>query len=346
MHNEHLSAMHVSVMLRNRPRSCDTMLPHFPTDSSAEQNIHVATDISEFSYLPAQAQAMGVAVPSVERVTLDLPDGRRVSALRFGDEPPRVTLLHGAGLNAHTWDTTVLALQQPVLAIDLAGHGDSSWRSDVDYTPRTLAVDVAAALDAWAGGPQLVVGQSLGGLTGAALAAARPDLVSELIVVDITPGIDTSAGPAALRDFYAGPTDFDSRDELVDRAIAFGFGGARSDTERGVFLNTRVRDDGRVEWKHHFAHLAAQALAAHATGDASAPSVLHTSGWEDLAQTTAPVTLVRAIDGFVSAADAEDFGRRLPDAHVTALQATHNVQETAPAELASLISSRIPSGGM
>lgn len=322
------------------------MLPHFPTTLEAEQNMQVAIDTSEFSYLPAQAQTMGVSEPSVRRVTLPLPDGRQVSALRFGDEAPRVTLLHGAGLNAHTWDTTVLALQQPVLAIDLAGHGDSSWRDDLDYTPRTLALDVAAALDAWTDAPQLVVGHSLGGLTGAALAAARPDLVSELIVVDITPGIDTSAGPAALREFYAGPTDFETRDELVDRAISFGFGGARSDTERGVFLNTRVRADGRVEWKHHFAHLAAQTLAAHDRGDVSAPSALHTTGWQDLSQTSAPLTLLRAIDGFVTAADAQEFADRLPQARVVTVQATHNVQETAPGQLAAVISSSLPPHGM
>ncbi|MER7446575.1 alpha/beta hydrolase [Microbacterium sp. NPDC097977] len=308
--------------------------------------MQVAIDISEFSYLPAQAQALGVAAPPVERLTLPLAGGRQVSALRYGAGAPEITLLHGAGLNAHTWDTTVLSLQRPVLVLDLAGHGDSSWRDDLDYTPRTLAVDVAAALDAWTDRPQLVVGQSLGGLTGAALASARPDLVSALIVVDITPGIDTSAGPAALREFYAGPTDFASRDELVDRAIAFGFGGSRPDTERGVLLNTRMRDDGRVEWKHHFAHLAAQALEAHAPGDESAPSLLSDAGWEDLARTTAPITLVRATDGFVSASDADDFARRLPHARVVTVTATHNAQETAPSELAALITSTLPSADL
>ncbi|WP_144877284.1 alpha/beta fold hydrolase [Microbacterium sp. 1.5R] len=318
------------------------MLPHFHDALRTQQNDHVATDISEFSYLTAQADALGVPVPSVDRLVLPLSDGRQVSALRYGSEPPRVTFLHGAGLNAHTWDTTVLALGRPALVVDLAGHGDSAWRDDLDYTPRTLAVDVASALDAWADRPQLVVGQSLGGLTGAALAAARPDLVAALVIVDITPGIDTSAGPAALREFYAGPTDFATRDELVDRAIAFGFGGTRPDTERGVFLNTRVRSDGRVEWKHHFAHLAAQALAAHDPGQAEAPSLLSAAGWDDLARTAAPVTLVRAERGFVTAADAEDFGRRLPRATVTAVDATHNVQETAPRELAALVADRLP----
>ncbi|WEK62783.1 MAG: alpha/beta hydrolase [Candidatus Microbacterium colombiense] len=308
--------------------------------------MHVAIDISEFSYLPAQADALGAPLPTVERLTLPLPDGRALSALRFGTDEPQVTLLHGAGLNAHTWDTTSLALGRPLLAIDLAGHGDSSWRADRDYSPRTLAADVAAALDAWTSSPQLVVGQSLGGLTGAALAAARPDLVAGLIVVDITPGIDVSAGPAALREFYAGPTDFATRDELVDKAISLGFGGTRPETERGVFLNTRVRPDGRVEWKHHFAHLAAQALAAHDVGSETAPSVLHETGWDDLAGVTAPLTLVRAERGFVSAADADEFQRRVPSAQVIVVDATHNVQETAPRELAGQIASRLSLAGL
>lgn len=308
----------------------------------------VATETNEFSYLPNQAQALGVAVTSVERLTISLPDGRELSALHYGDDAPTVTFLHGAGLNAHTWDTTALLLGQSVLAIDLAGHGDSSWREDIDYSPRTLAADVITALEEWTSTPQVLVGQSLGGLTAAAVASARPELVRELIVVDITPGIDTSGGPAVLRKFYEGPTDFASRDELVDRAIALGFGGSRPDTERGVFLNTRVRSDGRIEWKHHFAHLAAQALAAPRTEKESAPAILNTTGWDDLIESRAPITLVRAISGFVSEADGEELQRRVPSARIIALEATHNVQETAPAELADLISAAVssPAQGM
>ncbi|WP_259061550.1 alpha/beta fold hydrolase [Microbacterium sp. AK031] len=301
----------------------------------------VATETSEFSYLPHQAQALNVPVPPVERVVLRLADGRELSALRFGDAPPVVTLLHGAGLNAHTWDTTALLLQQPALLIDLAGHGDSSWRADLDYSPRVLAGDVIFALENWTVEPQVLVGQSLGGLTAAAVASARPDLVRELITVDITPGIDTSAGPAALREFYAGPTDFASRDELVDRAMSFGLGGSRADTERGVFFNSRIRADGRVEWKHHFAHLAAQAMApagASSTApDGAAAPILDATGWDDLTNAAAPITLVRATSGFVSEADGDEMLRRVPAAHVIAVDASHNVQETAPLELADLI---------
>ncbi len=95
--------------------------------------------VNEFSFLAEQAAEIGGAVPPVRRLTHTLPDGRTVSALQFGRTgdassgefaPPEVTLLHGAGLNAHTWDTTILALGLPALALDLPGHGDSSWRDD------------------------------------------------------------------------------------------------------------------------------------------------------------------------------------------------------------------------
>lgn len=296
-------------------------------------------EVDEFSFLSTQAAEIGRPAPTVERVRLTLEDGRTVSALRWGDAPPAVTLLHGAGLNAHTWDTTLLHLGLPALALDLPGHGDSSWRDDAAYVARVLAPDVVTAIEAWTTGPQTLVGHSLGGLTGAAVAASRPDLVEHLVIVDITPGIDPSGGPAQLRAFFAGPTDWASRDELVERALSFGLGGSRAAAERGVFHNSRVRPDGRVEWKHHFAHLAAAAVNAGA--DPSTPdavrAVLATTGWEDLTQVTTPLTLVRGERGFVTADDADEFARRAPSADVRELATGHNAQEEDPAGLAALI---------
>jgi pimeloyl-ACP methyl ester carboxylesterase len=304
------------------------------------------SEIDEFSFLPAQAADAGwdVAIPAVRRLSLALPDGRTLSALRYGDAPPVVTFLHGAGLNAHTWDTTVLALGLPALAIDLAGHGDSSWREDAAYVPRILAADVAAALAAWTDRPQLLVGQSLGGLTAAPAAVAAPGAVRAVVVVDITPGVDPNAGPTQIRQFFAGPTDWASREELVDRALRFGLGGgSREKAERGVFLNSRVRPDGRVEWKHHFAHLAAAAAAASGadadaapTGDAVSTAI-SASGWDDLAALDAPTTLVRGERGYVTEADAAEFARRLPAARILTVDSGHNVQEDAPVALADIL---------
>jgi pimeloyl-ACP methyl ester carboxylesterase len=315
----------------------------------------------EFSFLPVQAESVGRAgpLPSAERLRITLPDGRTITGLRYGEDPPVLTFLHGAGLNAHTWDTTILALGLPALALDLPGHGDSSWRTDADYSPATMRDDVAAAVDAWTDRPQVLVGHSLGGLTAAAVAAARPDLVRRLVIVDITPGVDPDAGPRQVRQFFAGPTDWASRDELVDRALAFGLGGTREAATRGVHLNSRVRADGRVEWKHHFAHLAAAAAASAeaqndtggAASDASAPDtvrrdtdrgdavrgVLSRTGWDDLVAVSAPVLLIRGALGYVSEADAEEFAQKHSGASVVVVPAHHNVHEEIPVELAALL---------
>lgn len=313
----------------------------------------------EFSFVEAQAAAAGIDNPerAHERLRLTLADGRTLSALRWGAEAPRVTFLHGAGLNAHTWDTTILALGIPALAIDLPGHGDSSWRDDADYRPRTIAPDIAAALQAWTDAPQVLVGQSLGGIVAAAVAAARPEAVRELVIVDVTPGINPGEGPAVLREFFSGPIDFATRDELVDRAMAFGLGGDREATERGVYLNSRVRPDGRVEWKHHMARLAATTLApaqttaadtsadtaANTAADSPAPPrepVLGGHGWDDLAAVEAPIMLIRGTQGYVTPENLEEFEARLPQASVVNVEAGHNVQENIPVPLADLIRER------
>lgn len=315
------------------------------------------TAFDEFSFLPDQAAEAGVTpLPPVRRLAVSVGDSRTISALQYGAPgatdfaDPVVTFLHGAGLNAHTWDTTVLGLGLPALAIDLPGHGDSAWRTDVDYSARTLAADVALAIAEWTTTPQLLVGQSLGGLTAAAVTAAHPELVRELVIIDITPGIDPNGGAAQIRQFFAGPTNWATRDELVDRALAFGLGGSREAAARGVYLNSRVRDDGRIEWKHHFAHLAnmlaanpSAAAASEAQQDAAA-GLLSAAGWEDLASVTAPITLLRGEHGYVTAADAADFARRLPSASVDVVPTGHNVQEEIPIELGRRLSGLVGNG--
>lgn len=293
----------------------------------------VAQHSSEFRYLPAQAEALGTDVPDVERIALTLPDGRTLSALRFGGDAPEVTLLHGAGLNAHTWDGVVLRTARPCLVIDLAGHGDSSWRDDADYSPVRLAADVAVALEQWTSTPQVLVGHSLGGLTASVVAAEHPAAIRSLVLVDIVPGLDTDAAPSVLRDFYA-ETEFASRDDAVDRATAFGFGGSREDTERGVFFNTRVREDGRVEWKHHFAQIIGRAFASLKAADAPEAGG---DPWRALEAVTGPVTLVHGTHGFLQDTDLAAFAQRLPDATILAVEAGHNVQETAPEAIADTI---------
>ena len=105
------------------------------------------------------------------------------------DAPPAV-LLHALGEAAEDWADLAprLAADHRVLALDLRGHGDSSWPGE--YSAALMADDVVAALDALDVRDAVLVGHSLGGVVAFRIAAARPDLVSLLVVEDVCPPYD------------------------------------------------------------------------------------------------------------------------------------------------------------
>ena len=109
----------------------------------------------EFKYLPENAAQAGVSGPLP---AVSLIDRGPVSALRWGDSDPSVVFLHGGGQNAHTWDTVILGLGLPALAVDLPGHGRSAWRDDGDYGPRLNAEATAPLISEPAPGADLIVG--------------------------------------------------------------------------------------------------------------------------------------------------------------------------------------------
>ena len=87
----------------------------------------------EFSLFHENAEEAGLPFtepPVVRRESVEVAPGRAVSALVWGGGSPELVLLHGGGQNAHTWDTVALALDRPLLAVDLPGHGHSDWPQD------------------------------------------------------------------------------------------------------------------------------------------------------------------------------------------------------------------------
>jgi len=286
------------------------------------------TDNNEFSFLEAQSGELGLGapIPTVSRVDVATSAGTS-SSLVWGADAT-ITLLHGGGLNAHTWDETILVLDRPAIAIDLPGHGDSAWRDDFDYRAESNAVAVGEALDALAPGTaQVVVGQSLGGLTAIALAAARPELVHALVIVDVSPGL-RPGDASQVRDFLAGPQVFASRNDIVEKALAAGIGSSREKLERGVELNTRVNDDGSVVFKHHLA----------SPPEGAEPLTVDFAGlWPALQNSAVPVLLVHGSHGFLSPEVVAEFAERVPRAAIVEIEAGHNVQEQQPAALAQAI---------
>jgi esterase len=181
-------------------------------------------EYDEFGLFHENATEFGLPFegpPDVRRVSTRLVDGRRMSSLVWTHEPAELVLIHGGAQNAHTWDTVALALGRALLAPDLPGHGHSdSPAPGVGTAPAANAADLATVIEQLAPDASVVVGMSLGGLTAISLAAMRPDLVRNLVLVDITPGV-TGEKAKAIHDFVRGPATFPSFDELLARTMEF-----------------------------------------------------------------------------------------------------------------------------
>src|SRR5881392_2257855 len=128
----------------------------------------------EFAFLPDNAAEVGLPwndPPALRRTSVEVGRGHEISALVWGDSPPELVLIHGGAQNAHTWDTVALALNRPLVAIDLPGHGHSGWREDGAYSPVDNADALAVAITELAPKAAGVVGMSLGGMTTIVLAS-------------------------------------------------------------------------------------------------------------------------------------------------------------------------------
>jgi len=181
-----------------------------------EEGLSGREDYDEFGLFHENAAEYGLPFdrpPTVRRVFVGVPGGRRISALVWQDGDPELILLHGGSQNAHTWDTVAMALGRPLVAIDLPGHGHSDGSGDRpggQLDAHGNAADVAEAIGQLAPAAKAVVGMSLGGLTTIALWAEAPELVRTIILVDVLPGIKPQRAQH-ITDFVNGPRSFASQ---------------------------------------------------------------------------------------------------------------------------------------
>jgi pimeloyl-ACP methyl ester carboxylesterase len=302
-----------------------------------------ATTTDEFADVPELAARLGVTEPlRPSRLVTPVRDGATVASVRWSDAAAdgtatasgtRITLLHGVGLEAHSFDATALLLGAPALAIDLPGHGRSSWRTDAVYSADTVAPAVVDALDALAVPPGVLVGHSLGAIVAARIAAIAPERVTGLVLIDMSPDFTQRAVDRIVRALEEEP-DFSDLDEVVARALALRLGDDPVALAREARHATRSGPDGRRVRRHHFPHLDTTTQRADIGRFADA--------WADLESSEAPLLLVRGDHGYVSPALVRGFVERLPDARVVTVPARHTVQTQAPRELAAALLDRWP----
>jgi pimeloyl-ACP methyl ester carboxylesterase len=297
-----------------------------------------ADEYDEFGLLHENAAEWGLPfdhVPLIRRHRFELASGQALSYLRWHDAEPELVFLHGGGQNAHTWDTVLLALGRPAIAVDLPGHGHSDRRPDRLYSPWQNALAVAELIEQVAAGARAVVGMSLGGATTIRLAATRPDLCPRAVLVDVTPQINDPSrqlttmerGSVAL---IAGPPVYDTFEEMARAAITLSPFRAAAGVRRGTRHNATRLDDGRWTWRYDL-------FGPRPDGDMS--WVDFTPLWDDVAAITVPVLFVRGGESkYVPDADIDELRRRLPSVEVVEVpRAGHAVQSDQPLVLVELI---------
>jgi pimeloyl-ACP methyl ester carboxylesterase len=300
------------------------------------------SEYSEFGLFHENAAEWGIPYdgpPVVRREQVEVAPGRRLSALVWGSDEPQLVLLHGGAQNAHTWDTVALALDRPLVAVDLPGHGYSDPAPDAPFAPRAFAVDVDAVVGALAPHAEVLVGMSLGGATAMVMAADTPRELRWLVLVDATPAFDPVKA-APIGEFVRGPESFASFDEILERTMRYNPTRSEASLRRGVLHNAVERPDGTWVWRHQ------QHWSPPADG-APPPVPDFESLWDDVERAPMPILLVRgtAPGTLVDEVGLTELARRRPDARVEAVDgAGHSVQGDQPIVLAGILEALFTDG--
>jgi pimeloyl-ACP methyl ester carboxylesterase len=295
------------------------MTPSFLSSPDYLEHLHDAAAMAGLA-LPE------LVVPGEHQVVL----GRmRFRYLDWGTPGRRPLLfLHGGGLTAHTWDLVCLALRSEYrcLALDLRGHGDSEWSPEMDYGIEAHRGDVEALIDHLALEGLVLVGMSLGGLTAIAYAGRHAARLSALVIVDVGPEA-RQEGARRIAEFIAAPAEFDSIDEVIERALSFNPRRDAKLLRRSLQHNLRRLPSGKLTWKHDRRH--------RAKFDAEEWARRRQGLWDEIPRITCPALVVRGARSDVfHDEDARKLAAALPRGSWTRVEdAGHTVQGDNPRAL-------------
>jgi pimeloyl-ACP methyl ester carboxylesterase len=232
-----------------------------------------------------------------------------------GTDPARrsILFLHGGGQNRFSWKNTgqILADQGfHVVALDSRGHGDSDRAPNANYTVDALCADTLAVIDQ-IGRPVMLIGASMGGMTGILAAdAAGPQKVTKLVLVDVVPRYEKS-GSARIRDFMFNHVHgFESLEEAADAVAKYLPHRTKPRSPEGLKKNLRRRD-GRWHWHWDPKFLTAPADNAFVREEKLERAAI---------SLTIPILLIRGkLSDVVSIDGVKDFLHKVPHAEFVEL---------------------------
>jgi pimeloyl-ACP methyl ester carboxylesterase len=240
-----------------------------------------------------------------------------------GPDGPLLVLLHGFSVHARSWDPFAPAFttRYRVLALDARGHGESQWAPDGAYGIEQHVSDVVALLRALGRDRVSIVGISMGGRTAYNLAAADPDLVERLVIVDIGPTI-MATGAQRIQSTVSGVDRFASVDAAVDAFLQSTPGAPIGIVRERVRNNLMLCDDGMLTWRYD---------VALRRGPIRRPPA--DDQWALLEKITAPTLILHGSRSDVlSREDAEQMQATIPQAHLAEIaDAGHSIAVEQPA---------------
>ncbi|MDY6860782.1 MAG: alpha/beta hydrolase [Pseudomonadota bacterium] len=183
---------------------------------------------------------------------INVPDGFRLAVDLAGNPwQHRVLFLHGGGQSRRSWHRAIRNMVGngfSVLSYDLRGHGDSDWAPDGDYSLDAHVRDLTAIIESLPSRPS-IVGAAFGGRVALeATAALGPDLVRNLVLVDLAPRLDP-AGIERVRSFFR--VSRDGFDSIEQAGAALDQYAERSMTRNFFKLRglLRIGPDQRFYWR-------------------------------------------------------------------------------------------------
>ena len=242
----------------------------------------------------------------------------RTGALLRGGTGELVVLLHGLAGSARELAPLAGALVDGgyrVVVPDQLGHGHRG-RRPADVSRRAYVDDVLALLDE----PAWLVGQSMGAHTAMLAAAAAPDRVRGLVMIEGGVGGSADDYPERLRRFFAGwPVPF------ADAAAARSFLGD-TPIARAWVADLERRDDGL--WPRFDADVMAEAIRG----------VAASARWPQWQGLTAPTMIVEGEHGTLAADEVRRMRALRPSVrHEVVAGAGHDVHLDDPATTARLV---------
>ncbi|SDT72362.1 Pimeloyl-ACP methyl ester carboxylesterase [Streptomyces sp. TLI_053] len=239
---------------------------------------------------------------------------------RGGDGPP-LLLLHGLAGYGGEWDPLArhLGTRFRVVTVDQRGHG-ASTRRPADVSRAAHVADVAAVIGQLDLGPVTLLGQSYGAHAAMLAAAAHPELVERLVLVEAGPAATPVGTVADIGAWFASwPAPF----ATLSAAVEFLGGGPVGEAWAA---GLEERADGRHP------RFDPDIMVAALTDNT------HRSWWAEWGRIACPTLLVLAQSTIIDAEQLDRMHRDRPDAVLASVPGTtHDLHLERPEALAELL---------